>query len=676
MAIMLGADIGGTFTDFVAHDDASGQTLVWKVPSVPGDPVQAILDGLAGFDGRASLGHLRIGTTVATNAVLERQGAVVAYVTTKGFKDVPFIQRGNRKFHYDMSWVKPKPLCLRRHCFELDERLDAKGRVIQPLDPAEVRRVAEAIRALPEIEAVAVCLLFSYLDPRHELLVKRIFEELLPGHAISISFEVLPKWKEYERASTTLADAYLKPVVGRRLRSMRERLDGAGIKAPAVLIRSNGGEMTLDAAAATPIQLLVSGPTGGVIAARHVAELAAIDHLVTLDMGGTSTDVSTVQDRRETFTTAYEIEWGVPIQIPIIDIRTIGAGGGSIAWIDKGGMLRVGPRSAGANPGPAAYGQGGGEATVTDANVVLGRIDPLNFLGGRMRLDAERARQAVAAVGERVGLEAEAAALAILRIADNNMVGALRSVLIERGLDPRDFALLAFGGAGPLHAASLIREMGIARAVVPNHPGQFSAYGFIQTDARVDRQRTIQLTSHNFPAARARDMLAELTTQALDELKAQDYTARITVHQALEMRYLGQNYELELAIGEDALADGRIGALWQAFHAAHEARFGFSIPGEPIEIVNLAVTAISATAKPEVRMLDADMPEGRPVAERPVHFAEGTMPTSIYSRPSLAPNQKIRGPALIEEAASVTVVEPGQHLVVDAYGHLVISAVD
>lgn len=671
---MLGADIGGTFTDFVAHDDRSSRTVVWKVPSVPGDPVQAILEGLDGFEGRSALGHLRIGTTVATNAVLERQGAVVAYVTTRGFRDVPFIQRGNRKFHYDMSWVKPKPLCQRRHCFELDERLNAKGRVIRPLDEAEVRQVAEAIRAIPEIEAVAVCLLFSYLNPAHELVVKRVLEELLPDHAISISFEVLPKWKEYERASTTLADAYLKPVVGRRLRSMRRRLDEAGIGAPAVLIRSNGGEMTLDAATTTPIQLLVSGPTGGVIAGRHVAELTGIDHLVTLDMGGTSTDVSTVLDRRETFTTAYEIEWGVPIQIPIIDIRTIGAGGGSIAWIDKGGMLRVGPRSAGASPGPAAYGQGGGEATVTDANVVLGRIDPLNFLGGRMRLDAEAARRAVSRIGERVGLDPEAAALAILRIADNNMVGALRSVLIERGLDPRDFVLLAFGGAGPLHAASLIREMGIGRAVVPNHPGQFSAYGFIQTDARVDRQRTIQLTSHDFPAARAREMLAELTAQALAELEAQGYTDRITVHQALEMRYLGQNYELELAIGEDALADGRIAALWQAFHAAHEARFGFSIPGEPIEIVNLGVTAISATAKPEVTRLDADMPKGRPIAERPVHFAEGTLATAVHSRPSLAPGQRIKGPALIEEAASVSVVEPGQDVVVDPFGHLIIGA--
>ncbi len=674
MGILLGADIGGTFTDFVAHDAATGRTMVWKVPSVPADPVRAILDGLADFPGRDDLGHLRIGTTVATNAILERQGAVTAYVTTRGFRDIPFIQRGNRRHHYDMSWVKPKPLCLRRHCFELTERIDAKGRVVTALDDAEVRRVAQAIKAVPEIEAVAVCLLFSYLNPDHELRVKTILEEALPGLAISISFEVLPKWKEYERASTTLADAYLKPVVGKRLNAMRDRLDAAGIEAPAVLIRSNGGEMTLEAAAATPVQLLVSGPTGGVIASRHVAELTGIDHLVTLDMGGTSTDVSTVLNRTETFTTNFEIEWGVPIQIPIIDIRTIGAGGGSIAWVDKGGMLRVGPESAGADPGPAAYGKGGTRATVTDANVVLGRIDPDNFLGGSMALDVAAAQAAIDRVATRVGLGRDATALAILRIADNNMVGALRSVLIERGLDPRDFTLLAFGGAGPLHAASLIREMGIPRAIVPNHPGQFSAYGFILTDARVDRQRTIQMTSHGFPAARARAMLAELEAQALQELHDQDYKERITVTSSLEMRYLGQNYELELPIGADALADERIPLLWQAFHAAHEARFGFAIPGEPIEIVNLAVTAVSRTDRPQDRELETGMPEGRATAERPVRFADGWHDTAVYMRNTLAPGQTIQGPALIEEAASVTVVEPGQALAVDRFGHLVIGA--
>ncbi|MCC2662970.1 MAG: hyuA, partial [Geminicoccaceae bacterium] len=357
MRYMLAIDVGGTFTDFVAYDEQTRATLVWKEPSVPSDPMAAILDGLERYPHRGDIANIRLGTTVATNALLERKGAVVAYVTTKGFRDVPFIQRGNRKFHYDMSWVKPKPLAKRRHCFEVSERIDAYGRVLTPLDEAEVHAVAAAIRAIPEIEAVAVCLLFSYLNPAHERRVKEILALELQGKVLSISYEVLPKWKEYERASTTIADAYLKPIVSRQLMAMRERLDAADITAPAVIIKSNGGEMSIAAAAQAPVNMVLSGPTGGVIASRCVARDLGIDHLVTIDMGGTSTDVSTVIGGKESFTTAFEIEWGVPIQIPMVDIRTIGAGGGSIAWIDKGGMLQVGPQSAGAQPGgPAAGG--------------------------------------------------------------------------------------------------------------------------------------------------------------------------------------------------------------------------------------------------------------------------------------------------------------------------------
>ena len=638
MQHLLGIDVGGTFTDFVAHDPAGG-IEVWKVLSVPADPVAGILNGLERYPAADAIGNIRLGTTVATNAVLERKGAVVAYVTTKGFKDVPFIQRGNRKAHYDMSWVKPKPLVKRRHCFELAERIDAYGAVVTPLDPAEVRAVAAAIRAEPEIKAVAVCLLFSYLNPAHEQAVKAILAEELPGLPLSISYEVLPKWKEYERASTTLADAYLKPVVSGRLRVMRERLDAAGVGAHTVVIRSNGGEMTLDAAAAAPIQMLVSGPTGGVIASRHVAGLTGIDHLVTLDMGGTSTDVATVIGGKEAFTTAFEIEWGVPIQIPMIDIRTIGAGGGSLAWIDKGGMLRVGPQSAGASPGPACYGQGGTEATVTDANLVLGRLNPDYFLGGRMTLDADAAHAAVAAVAERLGRSVPETALAIVRIADNNMVGALRSVLIERGLDPRDFTLCAFGGAGPLHATALMREMGLAGAIVPNHPGQFSALGFILTDARVDRQRTTQLTSNRFDPARAREIMATLVAEAEAELAQQGYTQRHRGPARPGDALSRPELRAGAAVGADALDDDAVDRLWQSFHAAHEARFGFAIPGDIIEIVTYTVTALSRTARPELQRLPpADGPP-EPVGERRVLYRRrrGHHPDLPPRRPARRP---------------------------------------
>ena len=674
MRYLLGVDVGGTFTDFVAYDATSQAIEVWKHPSVPSDPVEGVLGGLEGFAGRAEIRNIRLGTTVATNAVLERSGATVAYVTTLGFRDVPFIQRGNRKHHYDMSWVKPKPLVKRRHCFELDERIDAYGAVITPLDEAEVRALAARIRAQPEIEAVAVCLLFSYLNPEHELKVRDILRAELGDLAISISYEVLPKWKEYERASTTIADAYLKPVVGRQLKTMRARMAEAALDANTAIIRSNGGEMTLEAAAGSPVQMLVSGPTGGVIASRNVADLVGLAHMVTLDMGGTSTDVSTVIDRKASFTTAFEIEWGVPIQIPMIDIRTIGAGGGSIAWIDKGGMLRVGPESAGAVPGPACYGGGGTAATVSDANLVVGRLNADNFLGGRMHLDLAAARLAVGAVADQLGQSIEATAMAIVRIANTNMVSALRSVLIERGLDPRDFTLCAFGGAGPLHASELIEEMAIPRAIIPNHPGQFSAYGFIMTDARVDRHRTTQFTSKRFDAGRARATMAQLVEEATGELAEQGYTGNIVVQRALEMRYLGQNYELELPVGAEAFEDARLDDLWRGFHQTHKTRFGFNTPGEIIEIVNCTATAISHTEAPELERIAAAEEPAQAHARRAVRFPDGVHDTPVYRCDVLRAGHAFDGPAVIEETASATIVNPGQSLRVDDYGHLLIDA--
>jgi N-methylhydantoinase A len=673
MRFMLGIDVGGTFTDFVAYDRDTREVAVWKSFSVPGNPVEAILGGLAEFPQRAQIANIRLGTTVATNALLERKGATVAYVTTQGFRDVPFIQRGNRKFHYDMRWVKPKPLAKRRHCFELVERLDSEGRVLTPLDEGATRDLARRIKADPDIAAVAVVLLFSYLNPVHERRVKQIFAEEAPGLPVSISYDVLPKWKEYERASTTLADAYIKPIVAKQLQAMRAKLREAGITENMVVIKSNGGEMTLEAAAERPVEMTVSGPTGGVVAGRHVAKLLGVGSLVTLDMGGTSTDCSTIVNGAENFTTNFEIEWGVPIQIPMIDIRTIGAGGGSIAWIDKGGMLRVGPESAGARPGPACYGRGGTLATVTDANLVLGRISPDNFLGGSMRLDVEAAEAAVSRVAQALGMSQDATAMAIVQIANNNMVGALRSVLIERGLDPRDFMLMAFGGAGPLHIADLMEDAGIPRGIVPNHPGQFSAYGFILTDARVDRHRTLQLTSRRFDPARATEVMSELVAEGVAELRAQGYTEGISVQRTLEMRYSGQNYELELPLAFDAFTPDNTESLWSQFHAAHAARFGFDIPGEIIEIVNFSATTVSATPKPDFLQIAAATGPAEALSERSVMYPSGRQTTKVYARSLLRAGHVIAGPAIVEEAASVTVVNPGQELRVDEYGHLLLA---
>jgi N-methylhydantoinase A len=670
---MVGVDVGGTFTDFVAYDGDTKEIQVWKHMSVPRDPGEGILQGLAQFRHRDDIRNIRLGTTIATNAILERKGATVGFLTTKGFKDVPFIQRGNRKFHYDINWLKPKPLVKRRLCHEIAERIDSQGEILSAPDETALRKLARSIAADAEIESIAVVFLFSYINPAHEMLVKRVFAEEAPGLPVSISYDVLPKWKEYERASTTIADAYIKPIVAGQLSEMKRKFAARGVTQNVAVIKSNGGEMTLQAAAESPIHMTVSGPTGGVVAGKHIAKLLGIESLVTIDMGGTSTDCSTIVGGQESFTTGFEIEWGLPIQIPMIDIRTIGAGGGSIAWIDKGGMLRVGPQSAGAAPGPACYGRNGTEATVTDANLVLGRLNPAYFLGGTMPLDVEAAHAAVSRVAQRLGKPPEDTAMAIVRIANTNMVGALRSVLIERGLDPRDFTLMPFGGAGPLHACDLIEEMGIPRAVVPNHPGQFSAYGFILTDARVDRHRTLQLTSKRFDRERATQVLQTLVDEAVGELKSQGYDERIEIFRSLEMRYLGQNYELELPISFDTFTPEATEALWRQFHAAHLARFGFEIPGEVIEIVNFSATVVSVTPKPVFREIEPGRGAAMPVERRPVVFVDGRHEAPVFRRDALGAGQRIVGPAIVEEAASVTVLNPGHALTVDRFGNLTID---
>jgi N-methylhydantoinase A len=664
----LGIDVGGTFTDFVAYDSTTRTLRAWKNMSTPADPTEGILTGLAEVHSDA-LSGLRLGSTVVTNALLEGKGAVVGYVTTRGFRDIPFIGRGNRRHHYDLAWVKPKPLLQRRHAYEVEERIGANGNVVQPLDEDGVRALARRMRAEGEIEAVAVMLMHSYIEPAHERRIREIFAEEMGDVPISISYDVLPKWKEHFRSSTTLCDAFVKPIVRRQLQSLRGRLDAAGIAAPIVVMRSNGGEMTLDAAAASPIQMAVSGPTGGVIAAKRVAGVLGIANVVTLDMGGTSTDVSTVVDGQERFTTDFEIEWGRPVQIPMIDIRTIGAGGGSLARVDAGGMLVVGPQSAGAHPGPACYGRGGTEPTVTDANVVLGRIAADNFLGGSMKLDAAAATAAVAPLAARLGMGVEQTALAIVRIANNTMVGALHTALTEQGLDPRDFTIMPFGGAGPLHVCDLMEDASIPRALVPNFPGQFSAFGFILADARVDRHRTVQLSSRAFDHERAEAAMADLLSECLADLRVQGHTEGVTIVRSVDMRYAGQNYELNVPVSADSFREEGRAALWEAFHSQHAARFGFRL-GDAVEIITFIVTATVATGKVDLPTIADAMDEAKPVHFRNVWFDAGWVDTPVYDRATLLNGHTVAGPALVEEAASVTVVGPGRRLAVDAYGNL------
>jgi N-methylhydantoinase A len=672
MQYRVGIDIGGTFTDFVAFNESSRELTAWKNLSTPRDPIEGVMTGLGAFGKTDDVASIRLGTTVATNALLEGKGAVVGYLTTRGFRDVPFIGRGNRRNHYDLAWVKPKPFVKRRNAFEVNERIGPSGAVIEKLDEAQVAALAEEMAAKGEIEAVAVVLMHSYLAPEHEFLIKRIFAERAPNIPVSISYEVLPKWKEHFRSSTTICDAFIKPVVNRQLRSIRDRLASDNVGAKVVVMRSNGGEMTLDAAAEAPIQIAVSGPAGGVIAAKQIAQLLGISNLVTLDMGGTSTDVSTIVDGREKFTTDFEIEWGRPIQIPMLDIRSIGAGGGSIARIDAGGMLVVGPESAGANPGPACYGVGGKLPTVTDANVVTGRINPTNFLGGKMSLDADAARAAIRPIADHLGLTLEKAALSIIHIANNNMVGALHSVLTEQGLDPRDFVLVAFGGAGPPHVSDLMTDASIPRGLVPNFPGQFSALGFIMADARVDRHRTVQLNSRFFDRERAAATMSALVKECIAELAAQGHTD-VAIARSIEARYLGQNHELEIAADVEGFSDAEVARLLAAFHDQHEARFGFRLP-DHIEIVNFLVTGVAKTGRVSFAEIESAREPAVSRSRRPVWFADGWVDTPVYARADLLQGHVIRGPAVVEESASVTVLDPSKKITVDRYGNLLIAS--
>lgn len=670
---LLGIDVGGTFTDFVAYDEVTQKFFVWKVLTTPADAVAGIIEGLRRLESTQDIEKVRLGTTIVTNALLERSGATVAYITTHGFKDVPFMQRGHRRSHYDPSWIKAKPFVKRRHCYEVSERIDYQGSVLIELNEPQLRELARAIRVNSEIEAVAVCLLHSYVSPRHEYLTKEILGQELPGFPVSISFEVMPKWKEYERASTTIADAYVKPRVARQLANIQERFRAHGLTEKISAIKSNGGEMTLEAAAATPIHLSVSGPTGGVVAAKHLAKLTGTPRLVTLDMGGTSTDCATVIDGNEVFTTDFELEFGLPIQIPMIDIRSIGAGGGSIAWIDKGGMLRVGPQSSRAEPGPACYRKGGAFATVTDANVVLGRLHADNFHDSGIDLDVEAASKVVKALANRLGRTLAETAFAIVQIANNNMVGLLRSVLTERGLDPRDFTLLAFGGAGPLHAGELLRAFEIREAIVPIYPAEFSALGFVLTDARVDRHRTVQLTSARFDSLRAWQVMEELVRGAISELVAQGYTGEPAISRSMEARYVGQNYELELPVPANGLDPNNCPTLWDGFHKIHDRRFGFCMPGENIEIVNFKVSVVVPNPKPIFPDLPKARSDPKSRCSRMVYFQDGVADSPVIWRGDLRCGHQITGPVLVEEPGTVTVVCPGQVLRVDSLGNMRVS---
>jgi N-methylhydantoinase A len=673
MSVILGIDTGGTFTDFVLVDEEAGAVTTAKVPSTPSDPAAAIAAGLARLEGVERVERLVIGTTVATNAVLERRGPTILYVTNSGFEDVPFIARMDKARIYDLHWQKPRPLVRRRHCFGIGGRYDTHGREIQPLPMEDLEALKREARALAGEEvAVAICCLFAYLDGKHESLAAAAIRESLPEAQISLSHEVSPLWREYERASTTIADAFIKPVVSRYVQGVGQVVTATLGAKRWNMLASNGGYLRADQALRRPAQLLISGLAGGVIGGRYYAELAGMPQAFTLDIGGTSTDIGLVLEGDQQYAAEFDIDFGIPVTLPCVAVRTIGAGGGSIAWLDKGGLLHVGPQSAGAEPGPVAYGRGGPSPTVTDANLVLGRLDPDFFLGGAMRLDLTAARKSLATLGKSLSLSAESAALAVVRTVDENMANAIRLIGVERGLDTRDFALIAFGGAGPLHARAVAERLGLKTVIVPPHPGLCSAFGAAIAEARVDRVQTQFTRSDSVDIAALGTALARLRAGAAEELRRSVEVAEPVIRTSADLRYAGQNYELEVALPEEELDRAAWDALLSRFGEAHARQYGFALPGEPVELINLRVTALRPEAPRDFAA--AGHAPGRPPRRRTVWFETGPVADCVIEhRSAVIAGQTLCGPAVIEEMDSTTLLHPRDRLVLGPRGLLALT---
>ncbi len=670
MTVRIGIDTGGTFTDLVAFDSQAGTIRIAKQPSTPDDASVAIVRALeeAGVT-QHDLDGVIIGTTVGTNAVLERKGANVLLVSTAGFEDVPFIGRMDKERLYDLHWVKPKPLVSRPNCIGVRERIDHHGQELVPLDRRSVDDLLALLAEATDIDAVAICLLFSYIAPAHEQMLRDAVAAAYPHLPVSLSSEICPVWREYERTSTTVADAYIKPVLQRYVRAVDRGFHSLGVDRPWNVLKSNGGYMSSALAVERPVPLLLSGLAGGVIGARYFGERAGASDLFTLDMGGTSCDIGIIQGGQQLYANEFRVAWGIPITLPCVAVDTIGAGGGSIAWLDKGGFLHVGPQSAGAQPGPAAYGMGGTAATVTDANLVLGRLNPAYFLGGKMSLDSAKAREVIAALAGELGLSVPAAAHAVVETTDENMANAIRLIAVERGLDPRDFALMAFGGAGPVHARSVAEKLGMSRVLIPLHPGLCSAFGALIADWRVDKVWTAFLRSDALDIDHIAAEFERLERAARDELEADGFGGEVVVTRSIDMRYAGQNYEREVPLSGDGVDATTIGRALERFAELHEAFYGFSIEGETIELVNFRLTAVGLAAVPALAELAPSTTEPCPVATRDVYFAaRGFVPCPIYRRDQLGAGMRVPGPAIVEEIDATTVVHPGDLLEVTPSG--------
>ena len=660
----IGVDVGGTFTDAVAFDAAHG-TLRWaKAPSTPDEPARGVLDAVSALTGDlGAVERFVHGITIGTNAIIERNGADVWVVTTKGFRDTLEIQRTERRELYNIRTLKPPSFVPRPQVLEADERMRHDASVLRALHPAESGGIAETLRTAGA-ESVAICFLHSFANDAHERAMRAALASTAPGTYVCTSSEVLPEIREYERFSTTVLNAYIGPLMSRYLEGLESRLASRGFARTIFLMTSNGGVTSAERARRLPVLTVLSGPAGGVAASVELGQSLGIGNLITYDMGGTSTDVCLVEGLRAPLTTEQMIG-GYPNRTPQVEIVTIGAGGGSIAWLDGGETLAVGPRSAGADPGPAAYGRGGSEATVTDANLVLGRLGIETKLASTLALDGALARASLARLASGFGgIEAHALADGVIRIAVARMVSAIKEISIAKGYDPRDFVLLAYGGAGPMHGALVASELDIDHVVVPPSPGNFSAFGCLVSDLQITRTRTLLVETQRGEWPTVAKAFAGLERESRAELESEAVAASdVVFRRELGMRYVGQSWELVVSIGTgmDSMRDAEL-----AFHAAHAKRYGHGADA-PAEVVTVRVTAIARTAKPALPSPARDGADDG-IRTRPVYFDGAWSDTAVLARPELTAGAALDGPALVEEMGSVTVVPPGWRLGVGAIG--------
>jgi N-methylhydantoinase A len=673
----IAVDIGGTFTDLVAVDD-SGHVYRSKSLTTPDDLARGIGDCLRGANVNVAGAQFFVhGSTVTINAVLERKGARTGLITTKGFRDVYEIGRGNRPEGYNLFFKRPVPLVPRDLRLEVDERLYASGEVLTPLDEASATATIGPLKARG-VESIAVCLLHAYANSEHERRVGELLLRQFPEAYVSLSHEILREFREYERTSTTVLNSYVGPLVRRYLISLEKMLGDGGFRGTFRVMQSNGGVMSSETAKKLPVTMMESGPVAGVIAAARLGETLDCRHIISFDMGGTTAKSSLIKDFHPEVTSSYYVGGyvsGHPMMLPVVDIVEVGNGGGSIAWIDAAGGLKVGPQSAGAAPGPACYGTGGTEPTVTDANLIAGRIDPEYFLGSGIRLRRDRAEQAISEkIAKPLGLSLQEAALGVLTIANYNMSLSVRAVSVEKGYDPRDCALVPSGGGGALHATAIARELAVPRIIIPPMPAHFSALGMLMADLKHDYVQTFVRELAETTGAQIADAFASLEGTALETLAQEGAKpAEILLRRFLDMRYRGQEYTLPVPVAENLRELVDFSAIRARFDQLHQEHYGHSAPKEPVMMVNLRLSALGRLANKlplAARPRDEDRGErGR----RSVIFESEAVESPIYLRSGFRPGDRLKGPAIVEEIGATILVYPGDRIEVNKLGHLVID---